>query len=177
MTPPGARALFAGFFSVGMLGFGGVLPLARRMIVEERRWLSASEFTDLLALCQFMPGPNIVNFSVALGARFAGPAGSAAALSGLLAGPVAVVIGLGVLYTRFGALPVVAHAFVGLASAASGLVLATALNIAAPLRTRPKSMLVAGAAFAALALLRLPLLPVLLVLLPAGVLTAPRTRG
>jgi chromate transporter len=173
---PGPRALFAGFFSVGMLGFGGVLPLARRMIVEQRRWLTLAEFTDLLALCQFLPGPNIVNFAIALGARFAGLEGAAAALAGLLAAPVAAVIGLGVLYSRYGALPVVAHAFAGLAAAAAGLVLATALTIATPLRTRPKSLLVAAAAFAALALLRLPLLPVLLVLLPAGVLLAPRTR-
>ena len=67
-----ARDLFLGFLKVGIQGFGGVLPWARRMIVEERHWLSEVEFTDLLSLCQLLPGPNIVNVSVALGHRFAG---------------------------------------------------------------------------------------------------------
>ena len=167
---PALGTLFASFFAVGMLGFGGVLPLARRMIVEQRRWLSAAEFTDLLALCQFLPGANIVNLSISLGGRFHGPAGSLAALAGLLAAPIAVVIGLGALYGRYATIATVAHGFAGLAAAASGLVLATALRIASPLRARPRGLAIAAVAFAALALLRLPLLPVLLVLVPASVL-------
>jgi chromate transporter len=167
---PTIGALFGGFFWVGILGFGGVLPLARRMIVDERRWLPAAEFTDLLALCQFLPGANIVNVSISLGGRFHGPAGSVAALAGLLAAPIAIVIALGALYGRYSAIPVVAHGFAGLAAAASGLVLATALRIAGPLRTKPLGVGIAIAAFVALALLRLPLLPVLLVLVPVSVL-------
>lgn len=169
VPPPSLAQLFGGFFVVGMLGFGGVLPMARRMIVEQRRWLTAAEFTDLLSLCQFLPGANITNLGVALGARWHGPAGSVAAVGGLLAAPVGVVIGLGAIYLRWRAEPPVAHAFVGLAAAASGLVLATAIRIAGPIRTRPAAVLVAAVAFAALALLRLPLLPSLLVLVPASI--------
>ena len=121
-------------------------------------------------LCQFMPGANIVNVSISLGGRFRGPAGSVAALAGLLAAPIAVVIGLGALYGRYSVYPVVAHGFAGLAAAASGLVLATALRIASPLRAKPLAVAVAVVAFIALALLRLPMLPVLLVLVPASVL-------
>ena len=93
---PRLTSLFAGFFSIGIVGFGGVLPWARRMIVEQRMWLTPSEFNDLLALCQFLPGPNIVNMAVALGGRFRGVAGSAACLVGLLAAPMAIVILLAV---------------------------------------------------------------------------------
>ena len=67
---PSLSDLFRGFLGIGLTGFGGVLPWARRMVVDQRRWLSASEFLDLLALCQFLPGPNVVNLSVALGSRF-----------------------------------------------------------------------------------------------------------
>lgn len=180
MTPrsesPGLAALFVGFVEVGMLGFGGVLPLARRMVVDRRRWLTAAEFTDLLALCQFLPGPNVVNLAVALGGRFRGPAGSLTAVGGLLGGPVAVVIVLGAVYGRYHAVPAVAHGLAGMAAAASGLVLATALRIAAPVRRRPGAMAVAVAAFAGVALLRLPLLPVLLVLTPAAMFLQ-RPRG
>ena len=167
---PGLWGLFGGFLQVGMLGFGGVLPLARRMVVERRRWLSAGEFTDLLALCQFLPGPNVVNLAIALGGRFRGPAGALAAVLGLLGGPVAVVIGIGAVYGRFAAVPAVAHGLAGLAAAASGLVLATALRIAAPLRRRPAGLAVALLALLAVALLRVPLLLVLLVLTPPGML-------
>jgi chromate transporter len=175
MTPPPSpvprlAVLFGNFAEIGLLGFGGVLPLARRLIVERRRWLSAAEFTDLLALCQFLPGPNIVNLAVALGGRFHGPAGSLAAVAGLLGGPVAVVIGLGMLYGRYADVPAVAHGLAGLAATASGLVLATALRIAAPLRGRPGGIVVAAATVLAVAVLRLPLWLVLLVLAPAGVL-------
>jgi chromate transporter len=167
--PPSIAALFGSFFLVGILGFGGVLPLARRTIVEQRRWLSAAEFTDLLSLCQFLPGANITNLSIALGGRWHGPIGSLVAVTGLLAAPVVVVIGLGAVYLRWRELPVVAHAFEGLAAAASGLVLATAIRIAGPLRTRPRGVLIAVVAFVALALLRLPLLWVMLALVPASI--------
>ena len=169
---PSLADLFRAFASVGLLGFGGVLPLARRMVVERRRWLSAAEFTDLLALCQFLPGPNVVNLAVALGGRFRGPAGSCAAVSGLLGGPVAVVIVLAAAYGRFAAVPAVAHALAGLAAAASGLVLATALRIAAPLRRHPAAIAIGTAALLGVAVLRLPLPLVLLVLTPLGMLRA-----
>lgn len=170
----GKAALFLGFLHIGLLGFGGVLPWARWLMVEQRAWLTASEFTDLLALCQFLPGGNIVNMAVALGARFQGAGGSIAAVSGLMLGPTAIVIALGGVYARFGDLPVVQHAFVGLAAAASGLILTMAARIAAPLRRRPIGLGVAAIAFLAIAVLRLPLLPTMLVLAPVSVFVVGR---
>jgi chromate transporter len=155
--PPSLADLFLGFFTIGMFGFGGVLPWARRLVVEQRRWLSAGEFTDMLGLCQFLPGGNIMNVTIALGARFHGVAGAAAAFLGLMTAPVAVVIALGAIYQRYAALPTVRHAFAALAAAAAALVLATALRIAAPLRTRPAEIAIAAVTFCAIALLRLPL--------------------
>ncbi len=152
-----------------MVGFGGVLPWARRMVVEQRQWLSPAEFTDLLALCQFLPGPNIVNVAVALGARFRGWPGSLAALLGLVVAPMAIVIGLGGLYARYGEIPMVARAFAGLAAAASGLVVAMAVKVAGPLRGNWVGIALAVVTFAAIALLRLPLVPTMLVMAPIGV--------
>ena len=180
--PPASPAvLFRGFLGVGLLGFGGVLPFARRMIVEQRRWLSPAEFTDMLALCQFLPGPNICNLTIALGRHYHGFAGSAAAIAGLMGAPMAVAIGLGVLYSRYGGLPVVAHLIVGLAAAASGLVLATAIKIGAPLWRRERRWLalgVAALAFVCVAVVRTPLLPTMLLLTPLSVwLHGWRARG
>jgi chromate transporter len=94
---PSTAALFRGFLMLGLTGFGGVLPLARHMIVEERRWLTNLEFTELLGLCQFLPGGNIINLSVAIGLRFRGLPGALAAIVGLIAAPTAIVLMLGVI--------------------------------------------------------------------------------
>ena len=168
--------LFRGFFGIGIIGFGGVLPWARRMVVDQRRWLSAAEFLDMLALCQFLPGPNVANLSVALGTRFHGASGALAALSGLLAAPVMIVVGLGTLYARYGGLPLVRHAFTGLAAAASGLVISMACRIAWPIRKQPLAITVATTAFIAIALVRLPLLPTMLLLASASVLLHRRAK-
>ncbi len=167
---PTAGALFAGFFTLGLTGFGGVLPLARRMLVERRRWLSAAEFTELLGLCQFLPGGNIINLSVAIGLRFRGVRGALACVLGLIAAPTAVVIGLGVLYDRFADEPHVRHLFAGLAASAAGLLVSMAIKVSWPLRRDGTALAVAGVCVAAIAIARLPLLPTLLVLLPLGVL-------
>ena len=162
--PPRLAALFLGFFQIGLYGFGGVLPWARRTLVEQRHWLGPAEFTDLLGLCQFLPGGNIMNVTIALGARFHGAVGAVVAFLGLMAAPVAIVIGLGIVYDRFAELPVIRHGFAGLAAAASALVLANALKIAAPLRNQPLGIAIAGVTFLATAWLRLPLpatLPIL----------------
>jgi chromate transporter len=169
---PSLLDLFLGFLSTGLCGFGGVLPWARRMIVEQRRWLTEAEFTELLGLCQFLPGPNVINLSIALGARFHGLRGSLAAFAGLMAAPMAIVIGLGFAYDRLVHIPAVAHAFVGLSAAASALVLATACKIAAPLRSRPLAVGVGLAIFVAVAVLRLPLGLVILVMAPVSALLA-----
>jgi chromate transporter len=156
--------LFAGFFMVGVCGFGGVLPWARRMIVEQRKWLSPMEFTDMLGLCQFLPGGNIMNVTIALGSRFRGVAGATAAFLGLMTAPVAIVIGLGVIYDQYADLPPVRRAFVALAAAAAAYLFANAWKIAAPLRGRPLAIVIVVLTVTAIAVLRLPLPAVLPVL-------------
>ncbi|MEO8715193.1 MAG: chromate transporter [Acetobacteraceae bacterium] len=174
--PPSLSALFVGFLATGICGFGGVLPWARRSIVERRRWLTATEFTELLSLCQFLPGPNVINLSVALGARFHGLAGSVAAFGGLMSAPIVIVILLGLAYGRVEQVPAVQHAFAGLAAAAAALLLATAWRIAAPLLARPAGAAVAILTFAAIAVLRLPLPLVVVTVAPLSILLVWATR-
>ena len=172
--PPRLRAIFSGFLMAGIFGFGGTLPWARRMAVDDRKWLTAAEFTDLLALCQFLPGPNIINLSVILGQRFRGLPGALAGFLGLLAAPVAVVLVLGTVYARFSELAIVRHLFAGLAAGASGLILGVAIKLAEPLRGNWLGIAIAAVAFIAIALLRLPLLPTMLVLAPLSIFLAGR---
>ena len=139
------------------------------MIVEQRKWLSAEEFTDLLGLCQFLPGGNIINMAVAIGLKFHGVKGAFAALIGLIAFPTAIVVGLGAIYAEVQANPHVQHMFAGLAAAAAGLLVAMAAKITVPLFKRWEGLLVAALCFLAIAVLRLPLLPTMLTLAPASI--------
>ncbi len=167
---PSLWELFVGFLSVAVVAFGGVLPITRRAVVERYRWVSPEEFTELVGLAQFLPGPNIVNLSVVIGGRFRGPPGALAAVLGLTLVPMAIVIGLGVLFTRYGDVAAVADTLVGLAAAAAGLVIAMAARMAEPLwkTPRPEPIAVAVAAFLAIAVAGWPLLPVMLTLAPVS---------
>jgi chromate transporter len=171
---PSAAALFSAFLWVGLSGFGGVLPFARRMLVERRRWLDEAQFAEVLALCQTLPGPNIVNVSIVIGSRFAGPLGALAAVSGLLGAPVALVLLLASLYGRWGEVGRAPAMLAGLGAAACGLVIATAAKMALPLvRARPASAApFIAMAFAAVGLARLPLVWVILALAPLSIAIA-----
>ena len=94
-APPTLADLFLGFARISISGFGGVLAWSRRLLVDEKRWMSASEFNELYALCQFLPGPNVVNLSVMFGARLYGLRGAVVAFLGLLSPAVALMLVVG----------------------------------------------------------------------------------
>ena len=173
---PRRRDLFAGFFAVGLSGFGGVLPQAHSMLVQRRRWLSEADFAEQLGLCQVLPGPNIVNMAVSVGARFHGAAGALLAVAGLLLAPMAIVLLLGSLYGRYRQLPLVEHVMHGLAAAAAGLLLAMALRLLPRLERRGWSALVVLLTFSAIAWWRLPLPWVLAGAVPLALGLAWRSR-
>ena len=172
-TPPvSLGALFLGFFRTSLSGFGGVLPWARRMIVDERRWLTEAEFLDILAVCQLLPGPNIVNVAIAVGARFHGVVGSVVAFLGLIAGPLALVVFLGMLYARYADLAPLRGALRGISAVAAGLVIAMGLRSARAVQGRPAAIVIAGLAFAGAGLLRWPLHWIVLALAPVSIAIA-----
>jgi chromate transporter len=173
---PTVPDLFFGFAKIAISGFGGVLPWARRIIVQQRRWMSADEFNDLFAICQFLPGPNIVNFSLIYGSRVGGVQGATAAVLGLVGPPTVLMIILGTLYSRYGALPQSRGALTGLAAAAAGLLIATAVSMAETLPRRGLgAVLVAVAALVGVGVLQWPLLAVLIVLVPISIARVWRT--
>jgi chromate transporter len=171
-TVPGPGELFLRFMQVAVTGFGGVTPWARRMLVEERRWLDSEEFTDVLSLCQLLPGPNIVNIAVCVGARFGGVRGALAASAGLMGAPMVIVLALGALYTRYGDLPAVTAAFRGISAAAAGLVVAMGMKMATSRRLRSVMAVFALATFIGIGVLRLPLGLILAGVAPASVALA-----
>lgn len=151
---PDLRALFLGFSSVGLSGFGGVLPFARRMLVEERKWMTPEEFNAQLGLCQFLPGPNVVNLAVVVGKRYRGIAGALAASIGLLGGPFVIVLLLALLYDHFGSLPLAQGMLRGVAAAGCGLLFAMAWRMGAAIKDKPWFLPFSALTVVAIALLR-----------------------
>ena len=166
--PPSLWKLFTTYATISLMGFGGVLAWSRRMMVEQRRWMTAEQFNEAYALCAFLPGPNIVNFSIIFGSRMRGPLGGIIALLGLIGTPMVLVTILGALYAHYGDLPALRRALTGVAAAAAGLMMATVAKMAWPLfRNRAVvGPLIAIATFAAIGNLRWPLPLVLAVILP-----------
>lgn len=164
--------LFGGFFQIAISGFGGVLPWARRMLVEKRAWLNDAEFNEMLSLCQLLPGPNVLNLAICVGARFQGWRGSVVTSFALLALPFCFVIAAGGLYVKYGDLTVVRGAMAGVSAAAAGLVIAMAAKMARTGIDGFRSALVATAGFTAVAILRWPIGLVLLGLIPASLALA-----
>jgi chromate transporter len=162
--------LFLGFLSASVRGFGGVFVMGRRMLIEERKWLTPDEFVELLGVCQFLPGANIVNLSVAVGQRFRGWKGSIAALAGILALPATISVVLAALFMRYASIPQVSHAMGAVAAAAAGLVIGTAFKMAEPVFRKDwvLGVPVAIATLAFAAFLRWPLPAVLLLMASAG---------
>jgi chromate transporter len=175
-APVSASELFTGFMKVGVSGFGGVMPFARRMLVEERAWISEREFTEILSLSQFLPGPNIINLAIIVGSRFQGPVGAVAASVGLMLLPFLIVLVLAALYARFDNLDAVRGATAALSSSATGLIVAMALKMARPLTGTAWQVAIIVAGFAAIAIARAPLLWTLAVLAPLSVACAWWTR-
>ena len=164
--PKSLTDLFVSFTLLALQGFGGVLAVVQRELVEKKRWLTREEFVEDWAVAQIMPGPNVVNLSLMIGARYFGFKGAMAALAGMLIAPLVVVLLLTVVYAQFADHPAVAGALRGMGAVAAGLIAATGLKLFGALQKNvlglPLCTALGVLCFIAVALLRLPLGYVLL---------------
>jgi chromate transporter len=170
--PPSLRELFAGFFQIGALGFGGVQALARRVIVEERRWMSERDYAELLGLGQVIPGPNIGNTTIMIGRRFGGLSGALVAAAGLYAAPLTIVLLLASFYAEFGQEPVVISVIRGVALAAAGMILGNVLRSTERLKPAAWFYVIGALGILGAAVLRWPLWSLVLALGPLSVALA-----
>jgi chromate transporter len=178
-SPPTVLELFIAFSIISLSGFGGVLYWSRRMLVEQRKWMTPAEFNDAYALCQILPGPTIVNLSVVFGRSIRGLRGAAVALAGLIGPGLVIVLFFAFLYSIFGTIDALQRMLAGVAAAAAGLVIGMTGKMAEPLFEQ-KNWLMYGAVavvvFVTIGLLRWPIWWVLLVLIPLSIAIAWRTQ-
>jgi chromate transporter len=114
---------------LALRGFGGVLPWAHRVYVQEQQWLDEAEFAELLALSQVAPGPNVVNLSIAMGDRYFGFRGAIASFFGMLSLPMITVFALAWLYAEQGQAAWMRAVLDGMAPVAAGLILGMAAKL------------------------------------------------
>lgn len=166
--PQSLTDLYISFTLLALQGFGGVLAIVQHELVEKKRWMTREEFVEEWAVAQIMPGPNVVNLALMIGARYFGLRGALAALAGMLSLPLVVVLLLTFFYAQFADNPNLAGALRGMGAVAAGLITAAGLRLLSTLKTHPLGLPLAiafaAACFIAIALLRWPLLYVLPVL-------------
>ena len=164
--PQSLTDLFVSFSLLALQGFGGVLAVVQRELVEKKRWMTREEFVEEWAVAQIMPGPNVVNLSLMIGSRYFGFKGAMAALAGMLAAPLIIVLLLALVYAQFAGHPGVQGALRGMAAVAAGLIAATGMKLFGALQKNalglPVCIALGALCFVAIALLRWPLAYVLM---------------
>lgn len=141
--PRSPRDLFVSFTWLALQGFGGVLAIVQREMVEKKQWLTPDEFLEDWAVAQVMPGPNVINLALMIGDRYFGLRGALAAVAGMLAVPLVVILALAVLYAHFASNPQVAGALRGMGAVSGGLIAATGIKLIPQLRKHPLGFTVA----------------------------------
>lgn len=174
--PRNKTDLFVAFSLLALQGFGGVLAVVQRELVERRRWMTLDQFVEDWAVAQILPGPNVINLSLMIGGRYFGLGGALAALAGLLLAPLVIVLALAMWFATVAQSPQAIGALRGMGAVTAGLIIATGLKLIPALRSNTMGPAVtwglAGATFVAIAWWRFPLAGVLLVLGGLGCLWA-----
>jgi len=179
--PQSLMALFLAFNSLTMQGFGGVLPVVQRELVERRRWLTQEEFVEDWAVVQIFPGANVVNFAIMLGTRYFGWRGAATALAGMLVTPMILVLLLALVYSHFAHYPQVVGAIRGMGAIAAALIIGSGLRLFESLKINPLGlrlcMAFGAACFVIVGILRWPVVYALAGLGPLACVLAYRKLG
>jgi chromate transporter len=174
--PENLTDLFVSFTWLALQGFGGVLAVVQRELVENKRWMTKEEFIEEWAVAQIMPGPNVINLSITLGSRYFGLRGALVALAGMVTFPLLVVLALALVYAEFAANAHVAGALRGMGAVAAGLITATGLKLSSALQRNvlglPLCIALGVTAFVTIAWLKLPLAWVLVALGAVGCVAA-----
>ena len=165
-TPSSLGDLFWSFSWLALQGFGGVLAVVQRELVEKKRWMTNAQFVEDWAVAQILPGPNVVNLSLMFGGRQFGVPGAMAALAGILVLPTLGVLALAVAFGAVADLQGVQGALRGMGAVAAGLVTATGIKLMSALKTSimgmPLCLAIVTVTFVAVAFLRVPLVWVVL---------------
>ena len=164
--PQSKTDLFVSFTFLALQGFGGVLAVVQREVVERKRWMTPAQFVEDWAVAQILPGPNVMNFCLIIGGRHFGLGGALAALAGMLVAPIAVLLVLAIAFGSVSDQAWAQGALRGMGAVAAGMIAATGIKLITALKSNPMGIAVCTAVmlstFIGVSLLRWPLMWVLL---------------
>lgn len=123
--------LFYTFFKIGLFGFGGgyaMLSMIQNEVVTQHHWVSASEFTDIVAISQTTPGPIGINAATYVGFTSTGSVwGSVIATFAVVLPSFILMLTISKFFLKYQKHPVVEAVFKGLRPAIVGLLASAAL--------------------------------------------------
>ena len=175
-APTSNADLFFSFNWLALQGFGGVLAVVQRELVEKKKWLTLDEFVEDWSVAQILPGPNVINLALMIGGKHFGWRGALSALAGLLLVPTILVLIIASAITGVADSEAMQGALRGMGAVSAGLIMATGIKMLPALKTNPMGLVaciaLATITFFAIAIWRLPLSWVLLTLGPLASLWA-----
>lgn len=160
--------LFAAFFRIGVLTFGGgyaMLPMFRRECVERYSWVTDEEMLDLYAISQCTPGIIAVNAATYIGYKERKARGAVAATLGVVTPSVVIICLVASILKRYITHSVVAHAFAGIRIVVCALLVTTVITL---LRKSVRNVPCAVIALAAFGLALFTPVPLVLIVIAAG---------
>jgi chromate transporter len=173
-SPNSKWDLFWSFTRLALQGFGGVLTVVQRELVENKQWLTYEEFVEDWSIAQVLPGPNVVNLGLMFGERHFGLAGAFVAVAGLLCVPCVLVLTLIFCFGSISDNPIVSEALRGMNAVVAGMVVATGLKLIPALKKNPigttLGLIWVAITVISVVVIKLPLVSVLFVI--GGISTA-----
>jgi len=177
LRPATLPALFLTCLRIGALSFGGGLSgWLHREFVHGKKWIGEDDFASTMAIAQMLPGANVVNLVVCMGEQLRGPLGAATCLFGFLIGPFFAVIAFGAMAARIGDATAFESGLVGVAAAATGLLIVVGWHGVRRSRHWPQ-LVVMAAVILAVGVMEWPLLPVVALVAPISVAIAWKRRS
>lgn len=124
--------LFATFFKIGAFTLGGgyaMLSMVEKAVVDQKKWIDADEFWDMIAVIQSLPGVFAVNTALYVGHRIDGTRGAVAAMLGAIIPSITIILLLATVFHEYRDLPVVERIFKGFRPCVVALILAPSLRM------------------------------------------------
>jgi len=139
-APKSKTDLFVSFTLLALQGFGGVLVVVQRELVDQKKWLTNDEFVEDWAVAQILPGPNVVNLAMMVGGRSFGIGGAFAALAGLLLAPTVLVLLIAAAMAGVAETTVAQGMLRGMGAVSAGLIAAVGIKLMGALKNNPMGL-------------------------------------
>lgn len=172
--------LYAAFFRIGILTFGGgltMLPLLKYELVDTRKWITEDTLLECYAIGQCTPGIIAVNTATFVGYKRKGISGGIFATLGMASPSVLIITVIAMFLQAFITQPIVQHALMGIRGAVCALMLNTVYTLAKKSLVNPACVVICAAAFGLAFLTQVPTVLIIVLAAIAGVIIELVTGG